>query len=120
MLTKKLKEVFYYARAFVVWAVMSAAVGAVCGHEGIVGTLFHHLAVLQHQDDIRKPDGGCPLRYDEGGGRVLHTTDGLPQGSIGGIIQGRRTVVKDQNLRLFQSTNNGKAVIPGDRKYQTP
>ena len=37
MLTKKLKEVFYYARAFVVWAVMSAAVGAVCG---VVGGAF--------------------------------------------------------------------------------
>ena len=37
MLTKKLKEVFYYARAFVVWALMAAAVGAVCG---VVGGAF--------------------------------------------------------------------------------
>ena len=33
----KLKEVFYYIRAFVVWALMSAAVGAVCG---VVGGAF--------------------------------------------------------------------------------
>ena len=37
MLMKKLKEVFNYARAFVVWAVMAAAVGAVCG---VVGGAF--------------------------------------------------------------------------------
>ena len=37
MFTKKMKEVFYYARAFVVWVVMSAAVGAVCG---VVGGAF--------------------------------------------------------------------------------
>ena len=37
MLMKKLKEVFYYARSFVVWALMAAAVGAVCG---VVGGAF--------------------------------------------------------------------------------
>ncbi len=37
MLMKKLKETFYYARAFAVWAVFSAAVGAVCG---LVGGAF--------------------------------------------------------------------------------
>ncbi len=37
MLTKKIKETFYYARAFVVWVIMSAAVGAVCG---VVGGAF--------------------------------------------------------------------------------
>ena len=34
MFFKKMKEVFYYSRAFVVWVVMSAAVGAVCGVVG--------------------------------------------------------------------------------------
>ena len=33
----KLKEVLYYARAFVVWTLMAAAVGAVCG---VVGGAF--------------------------------------------------------------------------------
>ena len=33
----KLREVFYYTRAFAVWALMSAAVGAVCG---VVGGAF--------------------------------------------------------------------------------
>ncbi len=33
----KLKEVLYYARAFVVWTLMAAAVGAVCG---VIGGLF--------------------------------------------------------------------------------
>ena len=37
MFTKKMKEVFYYARAFVVWVIFSAAVGAVCG---LVGGAF--------------------------------------------------------------------------------
>lgn len=37
MLMKKLKSTFYYARAFVVWVVMAAAVGAVCG---VVGGAF--------------------------------------------------------------------------------
>lgn len=37
MLTKKLKEVFYYTRAFVVWGLMAIAVGAVCG---VVGGAF--------------------------------------------------------------------------------
>ena len=37
MFTKKMKEVFYYARAFVVWVIFSVAVGAVCG---LVGGLF--------------------------------------------------------------------------------
>ena len=37
MFTKKIKETFYYARAFVVWAVFSAAVGTVCG---LVGGAF--------------------------------------------------------------------------------
>ncbi len=37
MLLKKLKETFYYARAFAVWVVFSAAVGAVCG---LVGGAF--------------------------------------------------------------------------------
>ncbi len=37
MLMKKLKEAFYYARAFAVWAVFSAAIGAVCG---VVGGAF--------------------------------------------------------------------------------
>ena len=37
MFMKKLKETFYYARAFVVWVVMAAAVGAVCG---VVGGAF--------------------------------------------------------------------------------
>ncbi len=37
MFTKKMKETFYYARAFAVWVVMSAAVGAVCG---VVGGAF--------------------------------------------------------------------------------
>ena len=37
MFTKKLKETFFYIRAFAVWAVMSAAVGAVCG---LVGGAF--------------------------------------------------------------------------------
>ncbi len=37
MLMKKLKESFYYARAFVVWVIFSAAVGAVCG---LVGGAF--------------------------------------------------------------------------------
>ncbi len=37
MLMKKLKVTFYYARAFAVWVVMSAAVGAVCG---VVGGAF--------------------------------------------------------------------------------
>jgi len=35
--TFKLKEVFYYVRAFAVWVLMSAAVGAVCG---VVGGAF--------------------------------------------------------------------------------
>lgn len=37
MLMKKLKETFYYARAFAVWAVFSVAIGAVCG---VVGGAF--------------------------------------------------------------------------------
>ncbi len=37
MFQKKLKEILYYARAFVAWAAMSAAVGAVCG---LVGGAF--------------------------------------------------------------------------------
>lgn len=37
MLMKKMKETFYYARAFAVWVVFSAAVGAVCG---LVGGAF--------------------------------------------------------------------------------
>ena len=36
-MTFKLKEVFYYIRAFAVWVLMAAAVGAVCG---VVGGLF--------------------------------------------------------------------------------
>lgn len=34
MFTAKMKETFYYLRAFIVWAVLSAAVGAVCGLVG--------------------------------------------------------------------------------------
>ena len=37
MFTKKLKEIFYYIRSFVVWVLMAAAVGAVCG---VVGGAF--------------------------------------------------------------------------------
>lgn len=37
MFTKKLKETFYYARAFLVWVIFSAAVGAVCG---LIGGAF--------------------------------------------------------------------------------
>ena len=37
MFTKKMKEVFYYSRAFLVWVIFSAAVGAVCG---LVGGAF--------------------------------------------------------------------------------
>ena len=37
MFKKKLKEVFYYSRAFAVWVVFSVAVGAVCG---LVGGAF--------------------------------------------------------------------------------
>ena len=37
MFTKKMKETFYYSRAFVVWVAFSVAVGAVCG---LVGGAF--------------------------------------------------------------------------------
>ena len=37
MFMKKVKEILYYTRAFVVWVLMSAAVGAVCG---VIGGAF--------------------------------------------------------------------------------
>ena len=51
----KLKEIFYYARAFAVWTLMAAAVGAVCG---VVGGAF--AIVVEHATHLRQHTSWLP------------------------------------------------------------
>ena len=55
MFTKRMKEVFYYIRAFVVWVVFSAAVGAVCG---VVGGAF--AIVVEEATHLRQHTSWLP------------------------------------------------------------
>ncbi len=52
----KMKETFYYARAFAVWVVMSAAVGAVCG---LVGAAF--AITVEEATHLRQHHAWLPL-----------------------------------------------------------
>ena len=51
----KLKEIFYYARAFAVWALMAVAVGAVCG---VVGGAF--AIVVEEATHLRQHTAWLP------------------------------------------------------------
>ena len=51
----KLKEIFYYARAFTVWALMAVAVGAVCG---VVGGAF--AIVVEEATHLRQHTAWLP------------------------------------------------------------
>ncbi len=72
---------------------------------------FHDPAGLHHQDQVRGPDGGQPVRDDEGRPALQRLREGLLDGRLGGVVQvGGGLVQQDDPLPGEEQPGDGHAL----------
>ena len=106
------REAAFHFEHLVELRLEQVAVYAALSQQLIVGAALGDAAIGEHQDFVRRHDGGQAVGDDDAGTALHDVVQRVLDGSLGDGVQGRGGLIEDEDLRVLEDhAGDGQALL---------